>query len=39
MARNIEDELDLKLLDGTKLKELNEFKYLGLLVDSIEEDL
>ena len=35
MAYNIEEELQLKLLDGTKLKEVNDFKYLGSWVDSI----
>ena len=28
MAYNIQEELELKLLDGTKLKEVNDFKYL-----------
>ena len=39
MAYNIEEELELKLLDGTKLKEVNDFKYLGSWVDSTEEDI
>ena len=39
MAYNIEEELELKLLDGTKMKEVNDFKYLGSWVDSTEEDI
>ena len=39
MAYNIEEERELKLLDGTKLKEMNDFKYLGSCVDSTEEDI
>ena len=38
MAYKIE-ELELKLLDGTKLKEVNDFKYLGSWVYSTEEDI
>ena len=29
MAYNIEEEIELKLLDGTKLKNVNDFKYIG----------
>ena len=39
MGYNIEEELDLKLLDGTKQKEANDFKYLGSWVDPTEEDM
>ena len=39
MAYNIEEEIELKLLDGTKLKEVNDFTYLGSWVDSTEEDV
>ena len=39
MAYNIQEELQLKLFDGTKLKEVNDFKYPGSWVDSTEEDI
>ena len=48
MTYNIEDQVDgiqhrrrvrAETVDGTKLKEVNDFKYLGLLVDSTEEDI
>ena len=39
MAYNIEEELELKLLHGTKLNEVNDVKYLGSCVDSTEEDM
>ena len=38
MAYNTDKEPELKLLDGTKLKKVNDFKYLGSWVDSTEED-
>ena len=28
-AYNVEEELDLKLFDGSKLKKVNDFKYVG----------
>ena len=39
MAYNIDEEQELTLLDGTKLKEVNDFKYLGSWVVSTVEDI
>ena len=39
MTYRLAEELELKLLNGTKQKEANDFKYLGSWVDSTEEDM
>ena len=39
MAYSIEEEIDMKLLGGTKLKEMNDFKYQGSWVNSTEEEM
>ena len=39
MAYNLEEELEQKLSDGTQLKEVNDFIYLGSWVDSTAEDI